>query len=75
LALIKFIDFVDFKEIFNSAYHKPSCDPKLGHYSMVIGSLILLFIGFNRIWHFFYVRLDAMLCGFFQVTRLPVESV
>lgn len=74
LALIKFIDLVHFEEIFNSAYHKPSRDPKLGHYAMMIGILMLLFIGFNRIWHFFYVRLDAMLCGFLRVTKLPVAS-
>jgi hypothetical protein len=35
---------------------------------------MLLFIGFNRIWHFVYVRIDAMLCGFFSVTRLPAAS-
>ncbi len=71
LALIKFLDVVKFKEIFSSAYHKPTREPKLGHYSMVVGVLMLLFIGFNRIWHFTYIRLDAMLCGFF---RLPCRS-
>jgi hypothetical protein len=35
---------------------------------------MLLFIGFNRLWHFTYIRLDAMLCGFFQLTKLPVAS-
>ena len=35
---------------------------------------MLLFIGFNRIWHFSYLRLDAMLCGFFQLSCLPVAS-
>ena len=35
---------------------------------------MLLFIGFNRIWHFTYIRLDAMLCGFFRLTKLPVAS-
>ncbi len=74
LALIKFIDLVNFQKIFHSAYHKPSRDPKLGHYSMMVGILMLLFIGFNRIWHFVYVRLDAMLCGFFNLTRLPAAS-
>ncbi len=74
LALIKFIDLVDFYNIFNSAYHKPSRNPKLGHYLMMIGILQLLFIGFNRIWHFVYVRLDPMLCGFFSVTKLPAAS-
>ncbi len=35
---------------------------------------MLLFIGFNRIWHFTYIRLDAMLCGFFRLSQLTVES-
>lgn len=35
---------------------------------------MLLFIGFNRIWHFVYIRLDAMLCGFFRLKRLPAAS-
>jgi hypothetical protein len=74
LALIKFLDLVNFKEIFNSTYHKPSRDPKLGHYLMMTGILMLLFIGFNRIWHFVYIRLDAMLCGFFRLNRLPAAS-
>jgi hypothetical protein len=46
----------------------------MGHHAMMAGILMLLFIGFNRIWHFFYVRLDAMLCGFFRVEKLPVAS-
>jgi len=74
LVLIKFIDLVNFHKIFNSAYHKPSRNPKRGHYLMMVGILMLLFIGFNRIWHFVYVRMDAMLCGFFSVTRLPAAS-
>jgi hypothetical protein len=74
LALIKFFDLVHFEELFNSTYQKPSRDPKMGHHAMMAGILMLLFIGFNRIWHFFYVRLDAMLCGFFRVNQLPVAS-
>ena len=74
LALIKFFDLVNFHKIFNSAYQPTSREPRLGHYSMMVGILMLLFIGFNRIWHFVYVRLDAMLCGFFSVTRLPAAS-
>ncbi|MDY6827724.1 MAG: hypothetical protein SVV67_11310, partial [Bacillota bacterium] len=38
------------------------------------GILMLLFIGFNRICHFAYVQLDAMLCGFFRLEKLPVVS-
>ena len=74
LATIKFLDLLKFEEIFNSVYQQPSRKPKMGHYLMVVGILMLLFIGFNRIWHFTYVRLDAMLCGFFRLTRLPVAS-
>lgn len=74
LGMIKFLDLINFAEIFDSAYIAPRRDPKLGHYSMVVGILMLLFIGFNRICHFVYVRLDAMICGFFNVEKLPVVS-
>ena len=74
LALIKFFDLVNFHKIFNYAYQPTSREPKLGHYSMMVGILMLMLIGFNRIWHFVYVRMDAMLCGFFLLTKLPVAS-
>jgi hypothetical protein len=74
LAMIKFLDLIEFKQIFNTAYLAPNRKPKLGHYRMVIGLLMLLFIGFNRLWHFTYIRLDAMMCGFFRLDRLPVAS-
>jgi hypothetical protein len=74
LAVIKFLDSVNFHDIFQSAYICPKRKPKLGHYLMVVGILMLLFIGFNRLWHFTYIRLDAMLCGFFRLPRLPAAS-
>ena len=74
LAMVKFFDLIDFEKIFNATYRAPARQPKLGHYPMVAGLLMLLFIGFNRIWHFTYIRLDAMLCGFFRLTQLPVAS-
>jgi hypothetical protein len=74
LAMIKFLDLIDFKQIFSLAFHAPARNPKLGHYQMVVGILMLLFIGFNRLWHFTYIRLDAILCGFFRLQRLPVAS-
>ena len=76
LALIKFLDLIDFKQIFNFGYIAPTRQPKLGHYRMVVGLLMLLFIGFNRIWHFTYIRLDAMLCDFFfcNGSRSPAPS-
>jgi len=74
LAMIKFLDLVKFHEIFQFAYNAPVRKPKLGNYLMIVGILMLLFIGFNRLWHFTYIRLDAMLCGFFRLTRLPAAS-
>jgi len=74
LALIKFLDLIRFKEIFDSNYLAPRRQAKLGNHLMVVGILMLLFIGFNRLWHFTYIRLDAMLCGFFQLTKLPVAT-
>jgi hypothetical protein len=72
--LIKFLDLLKFEEIFDQVYRGPSREPNLGHYRMVVGILMLLFIGFNRLWHFVYIRLDAMVCGFFQLVRLPAAS-
>ena len=74
LGLIKFLDLVRFDEIFSKLYVAPRRKPNLGHYRMIIGILFLLFIGFNRVWHFTYIRLDALVCGFFRLTRLPVAS-
>ena len=67
MGLIKFLDLFDFKENFNETFIAPDREPKLGHYFMVLGILMLMFIGFNRIWHFIYIRLDAMLCGILRV--------
>lgn len=74
LGLIKFLDLLRFEEVFDHVYRGPHREPKLGHYRMVVGILMLLFIGFNRLWHFVYIRLDAMVCGFFQLARLPAAS-
>jgi len=74
LGLIKFLDLVKLEEIFENLYIAPKRKTKLGNYRMVVGILMLLFIGFNRLWHFTYIRFDAMVCGFFQLTRLPVAS-
>jgi hypothetical protein len=74
LGLIKFLDLVKLEEIFDNLYLGPKRKARLGNYRMVVGILMLLFIGFNRLWHFTYIRFDAMVCGFFQLTRLPVAS-
>ena len=70
-GLVKFMDVVRFKEIFDGFYKPPARTPELGHYNMVYGIIMLLFIGFNRIWHFLYIRIDPMLCSIFGVVKLP----
>ena len=41
---------------------------------MVLGIIVLLFIGFTRIGHFSYICCDALMSIFFQVACLPVVS-
>jgi hypothetical protein len=51
LALIKFFDLLKFERTFEDTYYKPKRKPKLGDYRMVVGILMLLLIGFNRLAH------------------------
>ncbi|MEN6420479.1 MAG: IS1380 family transposase [Smithella sp.] len=74
LGLVKFLDLFDFEKHFDDVYVAPSRETKLGDYAMVMGIVMLMFIGFNRIWHFVYIRLEAMLCGIFRVDKLPASS-
>jgi len=62
------------KKHFNEAYVAPSRETKLGDYDMVLGIMMLMFIGFNRIWHFVYIGLEPKLCGIFRVSKLPAAS-
>lgn len=74
LALVKFLDLLGFERMFEEQYVHPKRAPKLGGYGMVAGMLMLLFIGFQRLWHFTYVRHDAMLCGILRVKALPAVT-
>jgi len=74
LALVKFLDLVNFREIFREHYCSPTRKPDLGCYRMVLGLLMLLFIGFSRIGHIGYIRQDPMVCGILDVAILPVIS-
>jgi len=74
LGLIKFLDLVNFKEIVDGFYKPPDREPEMGHYNMVLGILILLFVGFTRIWHFLYIQLDPMICGIFNLAKLPYAT-
>src|SRR3990170_7562397 len=71
LGLVKFMELIKFKELFEGLYNPPSRTPDMGHHTMVYGFIMLLFIGFNRVWHFLYIRTDSMLCSIFQVVKLP----
>jgi len=71
LGLIKFLDLFRFEEIFEKLYLPPSRKPKQGHFKMMLAIVMLLFIGFSRVWHFLYVQLDPMLCSILGVEKLP----
>jgi len=74
LALVKFLDLLGFEAAFAQHYVAPQRVPKLGHYRMVLGILLLLFIGFQRLGHFAYVRADPMVCGVLRVAVLPAVT-
>ncbi len=74
LALVKFLDLRRFEEAFAQHYVPPERAPKLGGYRMVLGVPMLLFIGFQRLGHFAYVRYDPMVCGLLRVAALPAVS-
>jgi hypothetical protein len=71
LGLVKFLDLVRFQEIFEGFYKPPERLPEMGHYKMVLGILLLLFIGFTRVWHFLYLQFDAVVCGLLDRVKLP----
>jgi hypothetical protein len=74
LALVKVLDLLEFKTTFHRYYIPPVRRTELGCYRMVVGILMLLFIGFQRLGHFQYLRDDSLMCGFLNVGRLPVVS-
>jgi hypothetical protein len=74
LALVKFLDLLGFEQAFQEHYVHPKRECKLGGYRMVLGMLLLLFIGFQRLGHFTYVRTDAMVCGVLRVGMVPAVS-
>jgi hypothetical protein len=74
LALVKFLDLVNFKEIFEIRYCSPKRKPELGCYHMIQGLLMLMFVGFTRLGHIEYIRRDPMICGILGVGILPAIS-
>jgi len=74
LGLVKFLDLINFKDVFDDSYVSPKRKTKLGCYRMVLGLLMMLFVGFQRIGHIKYLREDSMIVGILKVTRLPAVS-
>jgi len=74
LVLIKFLDWLGFREVFEEQYRRPIRTTRLGCYGLVLGMLMLLFVGFSRLHHMTYIREDAMMCGILGVRRLPAVS-
>ncbi len=74
IALVKLFDLLGFEEAFEQHYVSPGRRTKLGCYRMISGIIILLFIGFQRLGHFTYIRTDSMVCGVLNVRVLPAIS-
>jgi len=74
LALVKFLDLIKYEQVFNDLYVSPSRKAELGCYRMVLGLLMMLFIGFHRISHMHHLRRDPVVSGILKVTELPVVS-
>lgn len=74
VALLKFLDLLGYERLFERHYIAPGRKSVMGDYRMILGILLLLFIGFQRLGHFVYVRVEAMMCGIMQVEILPAVS-
>ena len=73
-ALLKMLDLLGFRSAFERDYVPPERRSALGDASMLTGFLMLLFIGFQRLGHFEYIRRDPMVCGALKVEALPAAS-
>ncbi len=74
LALEKLLDALAVEQAFEEYFIAPARTPELGHWRMVKGILDLHFIGLHRLYHFNYVKEDAMLKGVLAVEKLPAVS-
>jgi hypothetical protein len=72
--LIKFLKIVEFEQIVSQHYTSPRRKTQLGCYKMLTGFIMLIFIGFQRINHFDYIRTESLICGFLRQPKLPAVS-
>jgi hypothetical protein len=73
-SLEKLLDAFEIDQAFSEHFVAPDRTPQLGHWRMVKGILDLQFIGLQRLYHFTYVKDDAMLKGVLNVAQLPAVS-
>ena len=73
-SLIKFLKIVDFEQIIFQHYTSPVRKTQQGCYKMLTGFIMLIFIGFQRINHFDYIRTDSLVCGFLRLAKLQAVS-
>ena len=74
LPLLKMLDLVGYRAAFEARYVPPQRRSELGDQGMLTGFLLLLFVGFQRLGHFEYIRQDPMVCGALKVGKLPAAS-
>ncbi len=74
LVLVKLLDLLMFEEAFAQDSVHPKREPKPGGYRMMVGVLLLLFIGFQRLGHFAEVQSDPMVRGVLRVPVLPAVT-
>ena len=73
LALVKFLDLIKVKDVFKDNYVSPPRKTIRGCYRMVLGLLIMLFVGFQRIGHIKHLRQDSMITDILKVSCLPAD--
>ena len=73
-SLEKLLDAFEIEQVFYKHFVAPERTPKFGHWRMSKGVLDLQFIGLQRLYHFTYVKDDAMLKGVLNVAQLPAVS-
>jgi hypothetical protein len=74
LPLEKLLDALEVESAFAEHFVEPARAPVRGHWRMVKGMINLQFIGLTRLYHFTYVKDDAMVKGILHMSKLPAVS-
>ena len=70
-SLEKLLNAFEIERAFSEHFVAPDRTPQLGHWRMVKGILNLQFIGLQRLYHFTYVKDDAMLKDVLNLANYP----